>query len=199
MLYAVAERGAMKSFQRYKDRFFLPLVRTLAAWKITANHISFLSGLVAASGLLGALLLHEPTIFLIGLWVHVLLDGIDGALARWQKTGPTGVLVDTAADMVGIASACLYAFLFAHEPYSLILIFFATYASLVFVSLIRDARGFPYTFTVRPRFFVYFFLTLDYALSGKTAGLIMGASAIPMGMLVLAGMYAIWRRQSRAR
>lgn len=198
MLYAVAEREAMRSFQTYKDRLFYPACRFLTARGISANHVSVLSGLAAAVGLLIAYSRNAPEFFFIGLWAHVILDGLDGALARYQKAGPTGVLVDTAADMTGIASASIYATAIADIPASMSTPFFLSYTALVGISLLRDRLGFPYTFTVRPRFFVYFFLTVDFLLRGETAGLIMVASTIPMTILVVVGMYQLLRRQSRA-
>lgn len=95
------ERAAQKRFAAKRDALFAPVARALDAMGATPNIVSAAGVLAcAAAGFVPS-----------GLWIaaaallvlYVLLDGVDGPLARMQGSGgPGGSVVDIVADQAGL-------------------------------------------------------------------------------------------------
>jgi phosphatidylglycerophosphate synthase len=95
------ERTKQSAFAATRDRLALPVVRLLTALRVNADHITLLSVLVLVGGVAGAVL--YPWLYAPSLLLYVLLDGLDGPLARHQgKASKAGSINDITADQVGV-------------------------------------------------------------------------------------------------
>jgi len=170
-VYASGEQSMMDASQARRHLLFLPLLKLLLRMGVTANLMTGLSllcgiGFCCTFGLpwegarvaaLGLLLL------------HVLLDGIDGPLARFQgSAGNRGSFTDTTSDQLVVAFTTIT---LIHNdivnviPGSLYLFF---YTLVVVFAMIRSTLAIPYSWLVRPRFIVYAGIPVDlYLLPGS--------------------------------
>jgi len=165
--YAADERSLMEANQRWRGRVLRPLLTALDSSGMTPNSLtalSFLCGLAFCP-----LWMVSRTAALIALALHVLLDGLDGPLARHQGLASRrGSFTDTMSDqcvvtavtvtlmadqVVGVVAGGAYVFL---------------YALVVGFAMIRNALSIPYSWVVRPRFVVYAWLVVEvYAWPGS--------------------------------
>jgi len=168
--YSDSERAVMLGYQGYKQRLLRPLLVVLDRYGATPDGITWLSvGLGLAfvptylfvPGATGLLIAH------LLLFAHLLVDGIDGPLARHQRrASAAGSLTDTFGDqLVVIATALTYAVAETWGRAGLHPITAAVYAlaydSCVALAMVRNAMGIPYRFLIRPRNFFYGLMWFD--------------------------------------
>lgn len=176
--YSDGEREWMQATQRWREQTLGPLLRGLARLGVTPNGLtllSFLAGLTFCP----LWLVSKPSAF-AALALHVLLDGLDGPLAR--QTGVAsrrGSFTDTMSDqsvvtavtitlmatnVVGIVPGGAYVFL---------------YTLVVGFAMIRNALAIPYSWLVRPRFIVYGWLLVEtYLWHGTIDWLLWGLNGL---------------------
>ena len=152
--YCARERGTMLLWQRVRAWTLAPLLRALTGLDIRAGHLTFVSLL---AGLLAACLLPyraEPALWL--LLAHVMIDGIDGPLARHQQaSSPQGSANDTFCDQL-VVTAMTTALIAMGSLHSIGgILFIASYLLVVIFAMIRNAQNDPYDWVVRPRFALY--------------------------------------------
>src|SRR5262245_33326291 len=110
--YSAGERGAMVHWQSLRGWWLAPLLSTLSACGVTADHITAAS---LACGLAFCPLWLWPAgppwakpAALLALLLHALLDGLDGPLARHQQTASRrGSFTDTLADQIVVTASTL--------------------------------------------------------------------------------------------
>ncbi len=162
-VYSEGERQWMELGQRLRARMLHPLLVVLTRLKVTPDSITLLAGLI---GLLfvPCWLTGYRWIALTCLALHVILDGVDGPLARHQKVDSArGSFTDTFTDQL-IVTATTIAWMIGqpttfHIATGAIYIF--VYSILVAMAMVRNALKVPYSWIVRPRFFVYLALLID--------------------------------------
>jgi CDP-diacylglycerol--glycerol-3-phosphate 3-phosphatidyltransferase len=159
--YSAGEREAMLWTQDLRGRLFRPLLASLHTAGITADQITLVS-LLAGVSFVPLWIAGQHAWGLTALGAHVLLDGLDGPLARLANTASRrGSFTDTTADQIVVAlvtvtlmttrvidpvAGGLYIFL-----YTLVVVF----------AMIRTALEIPYAWLVRPRFVVYGWLVIE--------------------------------------
>ncbi len=152
--YAEGERGFMDWNQSLRGRALRPLLELLNKHDISPNMLTLFSLL---AGLLAALALPFLTILgLVLLLVHVLLDGIDGPLARYTGAdSKKGSFTDTASDQV-VVFAVMLALVSMNAASSLAaMVYVFSYTVVVGFAIIRNRLNIPYSWLIRPRFVVY--------------------------------------------
>jgi phosphatidylglycerophosphate synthase len=169
-----------------------PFLRCLSRWDIRADAITLCS--LAAGLLFIPLFPHHPALAMIAVAVHVLLDGVDGPLARFQGTASRrGSFTDTVTDQCVLAGVVLSltnagslsvwtggAFLFA-------------YTLVVAFAMVRNALGAPYSWLIRPRFLLYAAIPVQWETSAAVLeGLTICLTAI-LGFKAFTGCRAIRR------
>ncbi len=162
--YSDGERAWMEYGQNLRAIALQPALRLASRWGVTADAITL------ASGICGALffplwLCNQPLAALVTLLLHVLLDGLDGPLARFQQVAsPRGSFVDTFTDQI-VVTLVMIAYL-VHNPSSLSIalgsIYIFLYAIVVSMAMVRNALAVPYSWLVRPRFFVFAAIFLEW-------------------------------------
>jgi len=104
--YSAGDRKFMEFTQKIRAAVLSPVLVVLTKCKINANIltlISLLTGLAACP-----VYFKSRGAFLILLLIHVLLDGFDGPLARYQnKASRKGSFTDTMADQIVIAATTI--------------------------------------------------------------------------------------------
>lgn len=203
--YSAGERGAMVYWQDFRGRLLAPLLSALTACGVAADHVtaaSLASGLAFCPLWLAGPPWSRPAA-LFALLLHVLLDGLDGPLARHQQTASRrGSFTDTLADQIVVTATTLA--LMAAQPAagnpappqlgiwaggSYVFL----YAMVVAFAMVRTALGVPYSWLIRPRFWIYGWLAVDqYLLPGWLESLVILFTAV-LALKLATGFVAIRR------
>jgi phosphatidylglycerophosphate synthase len=198
--YSAGERGAMAYWQDLRAWWLGPLLGPLSRCGVTADHITAVS---LAAGLAFCPLWLWPgqsnwarPAALVALLVHVLLDGLDGPLARQQKCASRrGSFTDTLADQI-VVTATTLALMTTAPPILGIWAggaYIFLYAMVVAFAMVRTALGVPYNWLIRPRFWVYGWIAVDqYLLPGWLETIVVGFAAL-LAIKLATGFVAIRR------
>jgi phosphatidylglycerophosphate synthase len=158
--YSGRERSAMEWTQRIRGRVLAPLLRVLVALRITPDHLTLASLLVGLS--FCGLWFWSPAAALGALLVHVLLDGLDGPLARHLGVASRrGSFTDTVADQTVITATAIT--LMADRVIDVAAggVYLSAYTAVVAIAMVRNAMEIPYSWLLRPRFLVYSWILVE--------------------------------------
>ncbi len=155
--YSAGERRWMEYGQQLRARWLDPLLRLLDRWRVTPDHITIAS---LGFGILFVPLwyVQYPWIAWSALMLHVILDGVDGPLARFQKVdSQRGSFTDSFCDQV-IVSVVTMAMM--NDSTRIVdvwggSLFILLYVGVLAMSMVRNALQVPYSWLVRPRFFLF--------------------------------------------
>ncbi len=151
----------MELTQRVRERLSQPLLRELSRAGIRAGHLT-LASLVCGFGF-AALWISDTHVAALGsLALHVILDGLDGPLARFQGRASTrGSFTDTFSDQLVVAASS-FALLFTGAAVDIVAaIYVFVYTVVVCLALARNALRIPYRWLVRPRLVVYAYIPVE--------------------------------------
>lgn len=159
--YSLDEGGFMRRSQELRARLLRPLLGVLHGRSMTADHVTLLS-LLAGLAFCPVFLWGSPAVAFGLLLLHVVLDGLDGPLARHtQRATNRGSVTDTAADQVVVACSTLT---LIHAGYAGAWsggLYLFLYGIVVLFALVRSALAVPYSWLVRPRFVVYAWMPVE--------------------------------------
>ena len=192
--YSHDEEALMRRSQELRARFLGPLLRVLAAGKVTANHVTLLS-LVAGLAFCPVFLWGSQALAFGLLLLHAVLDGLDGPLARHtQRASNRGSVTDTAADQVVVACSTVT---MIHAGYAGAWsggLYLFLYGIVVLFALVRNALAVPYSWLVRPRFIVYAWMPVEvYLWRGTLDPLLWGLTAL-LAAKAISGFVQIRRK-----
>ena len=194
--YAAGERTWMEAGQRLRAYWLSPLLRWLTQRGITADFLTVVSGVIGfafvpcyLSGYLWA-----ATATLV---VHVLMDGLDGPLARFQMADSSrGSFTDTFTDQA-IVTAVTIAWMILN-PSSFVIAtgsaYLFLYALVVGMAMVRNALHVPYSWLVRPRFVVYVSIVFDAWNASSWTIPVMTVCNVLLAIKTLSGFFKL-RRQ----
>ncbi len=188
-LYAENEKWMFK-FQAFKDRLLGTFAQYLHSKDIHPNTLSIIGALAAVlvpvSIEIGVIL---PVLLII---IHLLLDGIDGILARTcGLKSVSGSIIDSVCDHIGIIFISL-AISIAFPDYRLItIIFVIAYTLLVLLAYAMSFLKSPFKYIIRPRLYVYIAFMADLLFGGRTAFAVLTVSAILLAIQVILGIAAV--------
>ncbi|MEM9378535.1 MAG: CDP-alcohol phosphatidyltransferase family protein [Planctomycetota bacterium] len=191
--YSGGERAWMVRGQELRAALLGPLLVRLARLRVSPDHVTLASlalGLAAAP-----LLALRPWAGLVALVLHVLLDGVDGPLARHLGVASRrGSFTDTIADQVVVTAttaALMTAGLVGVVPGTL---YVFLYAVVVAFAMVRNALDVPYAWLVRPRFAVYAWIPIElHVWPGSLDGLVWLCAPL-LGAKTLSGFVRLRRR-----
>ena len=193
-VYASGEQSMMDASQARRQRFFLPVLKLFARSGITANLLTGLS-LLCGIGFcftFGQSWEGAQLIALGLLFLHVLLDGFDGPLARYLGTaGNRGSFTDTTADQLVVAftTITLIHFNVIHEVVGGLYLLF--YTLVVVFAMIRSSLAIPYSWLVRPRFLIYAWIPIDIYFLPGTLNYLLWLCVLPLAWKSITGFYKI--------
>lgn len=161
-IYSQYEKLPVKKFQAWKDSLLTPLAKKLRALGATADGVSAASAFIISASFLYSLVYKQPEVFVVGLWIHFLLDGLDGTIARTDKSKrKLNPIVDIAVDYSGIVAAVSMSWFSAVSDRLPALIFLSVYSLVIALTIWRRHVKKPYALVIRPRVIFYTALTID--------------------------------------
>lgn len=157
--FAEQEQAGQERFQRIRDRLCGPIVRLLIACRINADIISLLSILQLIP--FGYLLLtaeqsSDVAIASLFVWLHVLLDALDGPIARTMGTaGPAGSFTDMCVDHCGmLITACLLTEAGFIDGTAAVA-YVSSYTLAVVFTIWLNVIGQPFRLVIRTKYLLY--------------------------------------------
>jgi len=159
------ERKAQEKFRDFRDKFFKKLTRFLTKNNIKANHISYLGILFA---LVAIVFDSENWLwFFIFISLYLLMDGIDGSVARLSgQTHNGGSLVDIFADQIGIVLIPAAAIYHLQVDGVISLLFATGYLVLIaFVTYENELNNYKQRKFIRIKYPVYLIYGLSLIIS----------------------------------
>lgn len=191
--YAAGDRAFMQWGQQLRHQLLAPILRLLIALNVTANHLTCAS--LAAGFAFAWLFPIDRALGFFALALHVVLDGIDGPLARAKGTASKrGSFTDTAADQLVVL---LSALVFIQEGMLGVvpgMIYVFAYTIAVGFSMVRNALGIPYSWLVRPRFVVYLWAIVEAYFFPETLSIIVWIANCLLAWKVWTGFQKIRQR-----
>lgn len=184
----------MRKSQEFRGTLLRPLLALLARCGVTPNHLTLLSLLTGLAFCPLFLWGFKLTAF-VALLAHVVLDGLDGPLARSTgRSSNQGSFADTASDQVVVT---LTTVTMIHAGYAglwpgVLYLFF--YSIVVIFAMVRNALAIPYSWLVRPRFFVYLCIPVSVYWWRASLEILLWVFALLLGLKTLTGFVKI-RRQ----
>ena len=159
-VYAAGERAWMVRTQQWRARLFGPFLRLMAACHITPDHLTIVSLLFGLA--FCPLILVRPAWAFVALILHVLIDGLDGPLARHLGTdSPKGSFTDSMADQTVIAATTIMLMWIGTVSMLPGVLYIITYTVVVLFAMARNAMKDPYSWLFRPRFYVYCWIVVE--------------------------------------
>ncbi|MEK6231736.1 MAG: CDP-alcohol phosphatidyltransferase family protein [Luteolibacter sp.] len=192
--YSGGEADFMAWSQGLRASLLDPLLRALSWMRVTANHITIAS-LLCGLAFPVAFEWVAPWLAFVLLLLHVLLDGLDGPLARLQGTASNrGSFTDTMVDQI-VVSVVMITMIHAGNAGlwpGVLYIFF--YLLVVTFAFIRNALKEPYSWLLRPRFIVFIWLLVDVYLWPNTLDWVLWGAVAVLALKSATGFHVIRRR-----
>lgn len=191
--YSDGERGWMELGQRVRATLLGPLLVALTRLGINSDAVTVFAGVV---GLCFAplWLLQYNVVAICCVWIHVLLDGVDGPVARYQGTASSrGSFTDTFTDQMVVTGVTIAWMLGAPTTANIaagtMYVFF--YAIVVAMAMVRNALSVPFSWLVRPRFFVYAAIAFDYFTNRNWTLVVLGVCVILLAIKTASGFLTL--------
>ncbi len=188
--YSQGDRAFMLFTQRVRAWLFEPLLKVLATIGTTPNHLT-LASLIAGLAFCPAWFWSAPAAFAL-LALHVLLDGLDGPLARYKGVASRrGSFTDSMSDQTVITATTLtlmYAGVVHLVPGTL---YVFTYAVVVLFAMARNFLETPYSWLIRPRFYVYAWFLVETYCWPNTLNYVLWLSVGILALKLLTGFARI--------
>jgi phosphatidylglycerophosphate synthase len=158
--YSARERAAMVWTQQLRSRLLAPLLKLLAACGVTPDQLTLLS--LAAGLAFCPLYFVSPPAAMVLLALHVLLDGLDGPLARHTRVAShKGSFTDTMSDQLVVVATTI-TLMYAHViGVTAGGAYIFLYTVVVLFAMVRNVLAIPYSWLVRPRFAVYAWMIVE--------------------------------------
>jgi phosphatidylglycerophosphate synthase len=194
-LFRLGGEGAMMNrWQTWRGRWLAPLLRLLARLRITPNHLTLLSLFTGLAFTPAFLWGSRATSFAL-LLAHLVLDGLDGPLARFiGKASNRGSFTDTMADQVVVTFSTvtlIHAGYAGAWPGGLYVFF---YCMVVLFAMVRNALAIPYAWLVRPRLVVYAWIPVEVYLWRETLDPLLWVCSALLALKMCTGFIQIRRR-----
>lgn len=176
----------MAALWKAKAWLLRPLLQFLTVFGVRPVSVTLVSALVVMIGLGHVLWTGQIRFFLWWIWLHVLLDSIDGALARYQGIASfTGALEDLVSDTFGIIVVGTMLGYFGLVMPSVAVLFSTLYVALHAFTFTEGALGSPGDVVFRPRVIVYLVMTIDVIYGTSVTAWLVPLLLPILGVLVL--------------
>ena len=180
--------------QDFRAGLLKPLLIGMVKLRMRANHVTLLS-LITGLAFCPLFLLDFKAWAFAALVFHVLLDGLDGPLARHTGTASSrGSFTDTMADQIVVTVTTIamiqagYADIWAGGLYA----FF--YTIVVVFAMVRNAMAAPYSWLFRPRFLVFVWFAVEVYLWPNSLNAVLWTAVALLGLKTLTGFVMIRKK-----
>lgn len=191
--YSEGERAWMEFGQRIRAYLLRPWLVQLTRFGISPDMVTAFAGLIGAA-FIPLWLTEHPLLALSALWLHVLLDGLDGPLARFQKIDSSrGSFTDTFTDQIVVTFTMIGWMVLAPQSLNISMgaLYIFLYIQVVAMSMVRNALYLPYSWLVRPRFFVYAAITVDSFADTQLTVIVLCISNVLLAIKSITGFLAL--------
>jgi phosphatidylglycerophosphate synthase len=191
--YSAGERGMMVFFQRVRGVMFAPLLRWLDAARVKPDQLTLMS-CVAGLAFCPLFFIAKPIAFLL-LALHVALDGLDGPLARYQNVASRkGSFTDTMADQVVIVATTAAVMAAGMATIAAGMAYAVVYTVVALFAMARNYLERPYSWLLRPRFYVYAWFLVECYWKPGTLNIFLWVCTAILGIKAITGFIGIRRR-----
>lgn len=152
--WSPSERKLKNFFETWKKYLFYPIIKLLIRLHVTANMVSYFSAIL---GLASAIyILYDIKISAILLIISLLMDGIDGSLAR-ELNAPKlqGSITDCFADQIVISSTTIAFIAIGIIDPIIGGLYLVVYPTHITFTILKNIINKPNRYVFRPRIFVY--------------------------------------------
>jgi phosphatidylglycerophosphate synthase len=198
--YSSGERAAMSRWQELRAHWLGPVLRLLGSVGIRPDDLTLASLVIGLAFCPLWLWAGQPVwakiAALAALVIHLLLDGLDGPLARELKVDSRrGSFTDTLADQIVVTASTLTLMTGPTAPLSVWIggSYLFVYALVVGFAMIRNSLGVPYSWVIRPRIGVYAWIAVEAFLLPGWFNVVVGAVTVVLAWKMLTGFLAIRR------
>lgn len=192
--YAEGESVFMQRSQALRGWLLRPLLAALAKLGITANHLTLLS-LVSGLAFCPCFLWGSRVLAFGLLLLHVVLDGLDGPLARFtRRASNQGSFTDTSADQLVVTFSTIAMIQAGHAGIWPGALYLFLYSIVVIFAMVRNALAIPYSWLVRPRFLVYAWFPVEIYLWHGSLNFLLWILILLLAAKMLTGFVQIRRR-----
>jgi len=161
--YSDRERRGMERYQIAKGNILHPLLVLMTTLRVTPDAVTVFAGVIGL--IFVPFWMTDQKVIALGfLLAHVVLDGLDGALARHQNVASSrGSFTDTFVDQMVVTGATIAWIAVAPTTINIAVgvVFVFFYVMVVALAMARNSLAVPYAFLVRPRYFFYAALAID--------------------------------------
>jgi len=191
--YSAGERAAMLWSQQIRQRWLAGFLTALAARRVRDDHVTLLS-LLAGLAFFPLYLLNKPVALAV-LAAHLLLDGLDGPLARWTKTDSRrGSFTDTLSDQTVILATTMALMVDGRIAPAAGGCYLFFYTVVVVFAMLRNALNIPYGWLLRPRLIVLAWFPVELYLLPGTINYLLWTFNILLALKMLSGFLRLRRR-----
>lgn len=191
--YSGGERRWMEYTQQVRGDVLRPLLQGMARTRLRPDHLTVLS-LLSGLAFCPLYLISVPwALFMLA--AHVLLDGLDGPLARHLGTASrSGSFTDSMADQAVIAASTLTLMYTRDADVFAGALYIVAYTVVVLFAMARNALNVPYSWLFRPRFLVYVWIGVErFWFPGTLNWVLWGCTVLLLGK-TLSGFVRIRNR-----
>jgi phosphatidylglycerophosphate synthase len=193
--YSADERPVMEWTQRLRHRLLAPLLTVVARCGVTADHLT-LASFVAGLAFCPLFFWSKPAA-LAALALHVVLDGLDGPLARHTGAASRrGSFSDCLSDQTIVVATTVT--LMAHPQHLIGIwaggVYIFVYTMVVVFAMVRNALQVPYSWLVRPRFWVYAWFPIEIYLLPGTINYALWLFNVLLALKMVTGFLKIRRK-----
>ena len=142
--------------QQLRQKWFGPPLQWCALRGLKPDHLTLMS-LISGLGFMPLFFWNE-SLALCALALHVILDGLDGPLARIAKIASRrGSFTDTTSDQIVVTVTTITIMCPPNPLIELVpgITYIFVYTVVVVFAMVRNTMNIPYGWLVRPRFIVY--------------------------------------------
>lgn len=193
--YSAGERAWMEYGQELRGRALAPCLRLLTKLRVDPDHLTVLS-LLAGLSFAPLWYLERAWLAVIALGIHVALDGLDGPLARFQDVeSPRGSFTDSFCDQLVVSTVIIM--LMVGPPRLSVpagTVFLVVYTGVLAIAMVRNSLQVPYSWLVRPRFFLFLAIPLQVMGLSHSISTVVWVSNILLGIKLATGFFKLRQR-----
>ncbi|MBI3117142.1 MAG: CDP-alcohol phosphatidyltransferase family protein [Candidatus Hydrogenedentes bacterium] len=191
--YSAGERSFMAAGQRLRARLLSPFLKTLTLARVAPDHLtllSFVAGLLFCPAWFWSL----PLAWMC-LAFHVILDGMDGPLARHLGVASNkGSFTDSMSDQAVITVTTVTLMIDGVAGVLPGVVYIAAYTTVVLFAFLRNVLEAPYAWLIRPRFYVYAWFLVEMYWLPDTLDYVLWLASGLLLLKVVSGFVGIRRR-----
>lgn len=159
--FGYTERPMFDRMSSWRYRKFYSLLAVFDKLRLRPNHITGASLLIVAVGFPLLFVLDLPKWAFLVLVIHILLDGLDGPLARYQKYDThSGAMLDLGNDLTGMVIVLITAAHYELMNPTVAFLYTVGYLYLTFVAIAQNILKISFRFVNKTKYPTYIFLLI---------------------------------------